>query len=319
MSQLRDLKGFMAPRWFVAGRTELMEEGFSSSRIRNWLRGGRLVRVIDGVYSYGRDIEMSEAAWRAALVAAGPDSVLTGRSACEAWGAIRTKRTIPALIEVGSERRKAKVHPCFSPALRRTRVKVVRRQFEPGDVRTKHGLRLERAALALIDLAVNATASDVRFAFLETCRLGLFGERDVAFCFRRVAGRRGAKKLRPLLALWVPELRRIKSVLEGLFLLAWVERGLEMPEVNVKVCGFEVDDYWSAHRLVLELDGGAFHSDPLAVRRDTVKTRKLEAAGFRVIRVSYDEFALDPAAVVKRIAAIITPARAREIPTLSAM
>lgn len=309
-SQLADLHEFMAPRWFVAGRAELVEHGFSSSRIKNWLRGGRLVRVFHGVYSYGRDIETGEATWRAALVAAGPGSVLIGRSACEAWGMIRTRRTIPALIEIGTGTGGSVIHQGMSPALRRSRVKVVRRRFEPGDVRTRNGLRLEMPALALIDLAVCARDSDVRFVFLEACRLGLFARRDVDYCFRRVVGRRGARKLRPLLALWVPELKRIKSVLEGMFLLAWVERGLKMPQVNVKVCGYEVDDYWPEHRLVLELDGGAFHSDPMAVRRDAVKTGKLEASGLRVVRVPYDDVAQDPASVVERIAAIIATAKA---------
>jgi len=83
--QLRSLYRFMAPRRFVAARAELVDAGFSPSRIDCWLRSGRLVKVARGVYSYGRDVENREAAWRAALAAVGPGSVLAGRSACEAW------------------------------------------------------------------------------------------------------------------------------------------------------------------------------------------------------------------------------------------
>ncbi|MBN8867562.1 MAG: DUF559 domain-containing protein [Solirubrobacterales bacterium] len=176
------------------------------------------------------------------------------------------------------------------------------RQFEPGEVRVKDGLRLTRVALALIDLAVEASERELRFAFLEACRLGLFGHRDVAYCYRRVLGRRGAKKLRPLLSLWVPELKRIRSVLEGLFLLAWVERGFDRPKVNEKVHGYEVDAYWPDHGFVLELDGAGFHSDPMARSADLAKQRHLESKGLRVRRLGYQQVAPDPAAAVDRIA-----------------
>ena len=57
-----------------------------------------------------------------------------------------------------------------------------------------------------------------------------------------------------LLLLWdlygEDEFQRVQTTYlrgsSGLFLLAWVERRLEMPQVNVRVCGFEVDDYWPA-------------------------------------------------------------------------
>ncbi len=179
---------------------------------------------------------------------------------------------------------------------------MVQRQFEPGDVRLRDGLEILRPTLALIDFAVNAPETEVRFAFLELCRLGYFNERDVEFCIRRAVGRRGSSKLKPLLGLWVTELERIRSVLEGLFLLAWVEAHEEMPEVNVKVHGFEVDLLWRKQGVVLELDGDAFHSDPIARKRDLRKQRFLESKGLRVIRVTWKEFMADPAGVVRRIA-----------------
>lgn len=300
-SQIVQLRQFMASRRYVSGRAELIQQGFTPSMTKNWLRSGRLIVVFHGVYTYGRDIETRDAAWRAALVAAGPGSFLIGRSACEAWGVIQTQQKIPGTVEVGSGHRKSIVHTGLSPALQGCRVKVASRSPEPGDIRMRNGLKVTRVALALVDLAVNASASDVRFAFLEACRLGLFNHRDVAFCFRRVAGRRGAKKLRPLLAMWVPELARIKSVLEGLFLLAWVERRLEMPQVNVRVCGFEVDDYWPKHRLIVELDGAAFHSDPMSKAQDRKKERILRAAGFKVLRFGYDSVLNAPDLVIKRV------------------
>jgi len=291
----------MEPRGSVAGRSELVERGFSEAAIDGWIRSGRLVPVLHGVYSFGRDVDTREATWRAALALAGPAAVLTGHSACEAWGIIEAGEAIPERIEVGvpsGQRREIKGR---SPALRNTTVEIVRRDFEPGEVVFRDGLAAARPARALTDLAAGASERDLMFAFLEACRLRLFGRPDLDYCLRRIVGRRGARNLRSLLARWVPELGRIRSVLEGMFVLALVEGRLPMPLVNAKVCGYEVDCHWPAQALVVELDGNAFHSDPLARTRDSEKTRRLEANGLKVLRISYSEMEQDPAAVIAQV------------------
>lgn len=302
VGELRALYRYMAPLWFVASREELLAEGFGPSRISNWCRTGRLVKVIRGVYSFGRDVESREAAWRAGLLAPGSGAALTGRSALEAWGIVRPGRGLPRLIEVGVDSGGARRLNGLSPALRGTTVKVMRRQFEPDELRAKDRLALTAPAVALVDFAADSTDRDVRFAFLEACRLKLFNKPDLSPCFVRLTGRRGARKLRPYLSLWVPELSRIRSVLEGWFLLVWVERGYPMPKVNWKVGGYEVDFYWEEWGLVLELDGASFHHDPARRRIDREKQMELEAQGLTVLRVTSTRFEADPEAVVDWVA-----------------
>lgn len=299
--ELERLWRFMSRLRFVAGREELIEAGFSASRIKNWLRGRRLIKLFHGVYVFGRDVETREAVWRAALVVAGPGSALTARSALEHWGAVRLRRKIPLGVQVATRSDRRGRHRGLSPALRNTGVRLFQRKLGPGDVSEKDGLAIVRPSLALIDFAVGATAVDVKFAFLELCRLRLFDQGDVSFCFRRVSRKRGASKITPLLVLWVPELKQIRSVLEGLFLLAWLERKLKIPKVNKKVHGCEVDFYFEDEKLALELDGDAFHSDPVAKKRDIEKQRFLESKGIRVIRVTWKEFMEDPEGVIDRI------------------
>ena len=295
-------RGYMARHAWVASRAELDSLGISSPQIDSWLRSGRMVSLFHGVYSYGRDVESARSAWRAALLTAGPGTVLAGRSACELWKLVRSDRKVPARIQVASDRRNAIRFDGRSPALALTRIEAVRRTFEEGECRRHEGLHVTSAPRALVDFAVEASPVDVRFAFLEACRLGLFTRRDDAYCFRRVSGRRGARKLIPLLALWVPELGRIRSVLEGMFLLAWVVRNRKrMPLVNHRLCGYEVDCHWPEQRLVVELDGGAFHGDPLARARDVSKDRVLRAAGFRVFRFDYDPVEDSPELVVEQV------------------
>jgi hypothetical protein len=47
--RLRRLYRFMESREFVASRHELLEAGFGQSRIDNWLRTGRLIKVVRSV------------------------------------------------------------------------------------------------------------------------------------------------------------------------------------------------------------------------------------------------------------------------------
>lgn len=295
----------MSRHHFVAHRDELTALGFLRGQIDSWIRNGRLIRVLRGVYVYGRDVESNSAAWRAATLAAGSGAVLTGRSACEKWGMVREPLGLPKVIDVASPTGQTRNLRGQSPAFRRTVVRIVRRCFSPDETRERDGVALVSPALALVEFAARATEKELRFAFLEACRLRLFGKTDLEYCHRKVSNRNGAAKLRPLLALWVPELGRIRSVLEGWFLLVWVKHKLPMPEVNVKVLGREVDCLWRRFGVILELDGNEFHSDPLRKKLDVERQLFLEARGYLVIRVTYKEFAADPVGVVLRIAEIL--------------
>jgi hypothetical protein len=177
----------------------------------------------------------------------------------------------------------------------------------PGDVHVKDGLRVVNAQLALIDLAIQASERDVRFAFLEACRLRHFRKKNVQFCLSRGAGRRGFKKLRPLLAQWVPELGRTRSVFEGMVVLAVSARGdLPLPLVNPTVEGYEVDLCWPGARLIVELDGRAFHSGQVQRRFDEAKSIALDARGWTVLRITFAEFDADQMAVLDGIAKILS-------------
>ena len=187
----------MAVRRFVAARFELLGHGFSPSTIRSWLRQKRLVPVLHGVYSYGRDIETTQAAWRAALLAAGPDAVLASRSACEAWGIVRSREGIPFRIEVARPAGDPRTLHGLSPAMSHVSVQVATRDITADEIRLKDGLPLTSPARTQIDYAGSATRTQLMFAFLEACRLDQFRRGDVDYCLRRMYGRRGARLRHP--------------------------------------------------------------------------------------------------------------------------
>jgi very-short-patch-repair endonuclease len=66
------------------------------------------------------------------------------------------------------------------------------------------------------------------------------------------------------------------------------------------VGGFIVDFVCRKANLVVELDGGQ-HGDASAVAYDTERTRRLEQAGFRVLRVADHEMLKDSDAVMRTI------------------
>jgi very-short-patch-repair endonuclease len=215
---------------------------------------------------------------------------------------VQGRDTVPVRVEVATTTGRTRTLRGTSPALRRTRINVRKRQFDQSDVREKYGIEIASPVLALIEFAAEASEREVRFAFLEACRLKLFNRRDVRDCHDHLTGTRGATKLRPLLALWVPQLERIKSVFEGRILLGLIERRLPLPEVNVKVGGYEVDFLWRKHGVALEADGETYHSDPPQRAIDAAKQRDLEQHGLEVMRVTSRQFDRDPDAILDEVA-----------------
>jgi very-short-patch-repair endonuclease len=65
------------------------------------------------------------------------------------------------------------------------------------------------------------------------------------------------------------------------------QAGLPIPRTNARVAGYEVDAYWPAHRLIVEVDGWQYHRTRQAFERDRRKDAALTAAGNRVVRITW--------------------------------
>ena len=84
------------------------------------------------------------------------------------------------------------------------------------------------------------------------------------------------------------------------------QAGLPAPETNARLLGYEVDFLWRAQKLVVEVDGFAFHSTREAFERDRRRDTTLQAAGYRVIRFSYVQIVDRSDTVVECLAMHIT-------------
>jgi very-short-patch-repair endonuclease len=74
-------------------------------------------------------------------------------------------------------------------------------------------------------------------------------------------------------------------------------------EINGK--WIECDCVWPAQRVIAELDGRAVHRTALAFEQDRERDRELQAAGWRVIRITWKQLHQDAESVARDLRAIL--------------
>ena len=84
--------------------------------------------------------------------------------------------------------------------------------------------------------------------------------------------------------------------------------------MNARVAGLEVDALWPDERLIVELDGYAYHRTRSAFERDRARDATLQLAGYRVLRITARRLGRDPDTVAAAVRALLIapspPARA---------
>ncbi len=154
-------------------------------------------------------------------------------------------------------------------------------------------------ARTLLDLAGVSPLHDLERALAEARVQRLVTDRALREALDRAPGRSGTATLRALLEA-EPTLTRSEA--ERRLRRLILDGGLPPPETNVRLLGFEVDLVWRGAKLVVEVDGHAFHAHRAAFERDRKRDQALVAAGFRVIRVTWRQLEREPLAVLARIA-----------------
>ena len=78
-----------------------------------------------------------------------------------------------------------------------------------------------------------------------------------------------------------------RSELEERFLGVCDAHAIPRPETNAIIEGFEVDFVWRDRRLVVEVDGYAYHRSPSAFENDRERDVVLSTGGWRVLRFTW--------------------------------
>jgi very-short-patch-repair endonuclease len=159
-------------------------------------------------------------------------------------------------------------------------------------------------ARTLLDVAELPSERRLRRAYEEADRLGLLRRDALVRVCDRGRGRRGLAAIERLVA--KEREGSTRSSLEDLFVALCRAHGLATPAVNAFLLGFEVDALWPKQRLVVELDGFAFHRHRAAFERDRARDAALQAAGYRVVRFTHRRLKQEPGTVAGELRSLLS-------------
>jgi Protein of unknown function (DUF559) len=280
----------------VIARIQLLRLGLGRRAIAHRIEQGRLHIVHRGVYAVGHARLTIQGRWMAAVLACGEGAVLSHRSAAMLWGIRRTERV---LIEV------------TGPRTGRSRPGIERHRAElPADEVTVHnGIPTTTVPRTLLDLAAVLPTRQLTRAVNEAEVRRLWDPLSLSAVVGRHPGRRGVQAIRGVLVSG----QVTRGELEKRFREFLTDAGVPLPETNahIQVDGlwYEVDCLWRSERVIVELDGRATHDTHAAFESDRARDRILQAAGFRVIRITWRQLHESPAAVAADLRALLRLAR----------
>lgn len=277
----------------VVARRQLLELGFSTSMVEHRLAKGWLRPLHRGVYALGHEKLSMRGRWMAATLACGDGAMLSHGSAAALWGLTRPRGPIEI---VGRNWRR-------SPGLMARESRV-----HPEDRHEIDAIPVCSVARTLLDLAGIWDAERVERVWEEADRLGLLELRAVEQARGRATNRKGAARIR-LLAAAAREPVRTRSPLEDRFAVFCRERGLPAPVFNSSVLDREVDALWPRERLIVELDGFAFHGHRAAFERDRAWDAALQIAGYRVLHLTWLRLEKEPVQIVRQIRTLLRRGR----------
>jgi hypothetical protein len=267
------------------GLTTSAELGLSPSAVSKRVARGTLHRRYPGVYSFGPG-ELSDEAQAMAAVLAVRDGVLSHRPAGTLLRVSRFRSPIPHVLVARRHRPIAGivVHECLG--------------LDPRDVTVHHGIPVTTVPRILLDLSDDHTVWQVTNVMHEAAFRRLLNIAAIRRTLARANGRRGVGLVERAIALHLAGSAGTKSALEDAFVA--LVAGLLEPLVNTIHEGEELDFYWPLQRLNVEVDGPG-HLRPAVKRADARRDRKLEGAGYTVLRVTDVELEREPEAVLNRV------------------
>jgi very-short-patch-repair endonuclease len=282
------LAALAAAQFGVFDRADAAACGLGRGAMARRIERGRWVRLHAGVYALGHAQLRIEGRWLAAVRACGAGAVLSHGDAAAAWDLVVVAGTRVAVTIPPQARR--------NPDPRRIRVRA--RALVSGiDTTTLGPIAITTVGRTLLDLAEDLTERRLEAAISEADLRGVYDGREVRAVLAAHPTRRGSAKLNGILAelagVGVPRTRsemeiRLRELCDACH--------LPQPAVNAVVDGKEVDAYWPAADLIVETDGWAFHRMPGRREADAAKRLALEAAGHRVVVLTWAQITGRPRA-----------------------
>lgn len=182
---------------------------------------------------------------------------------------------------------------------------TVRRADLAADERVQRdGVWVTGAVRTLLDLCRTLPLNEAVAVADSALRRRLVTVQELAAALCRLPAGVGRQRVARVLALLDP---KSGSVLESLARVLLTEAGLGPEETQLVVRTSagrwigRVDFAWPSARLVVEVDGFAFHADRTAYRADRRRGNALVLAGWRLLRFSWEDVVHHPEEVVAAV------------------
>ncbi len=283
----RSLSEIAAVQHGVISLGQAVEIGLTERTLQDRVEAGLMYRIHWGVYLVGYRSLTRERRFMAAVLACGPEAVLSHRSAAVLWGFLEREST---LIDITAPHRRGR-NPHGIAAHRDG-------SLVGADRALRGGIPCTSVARTLLDFAAVAPVWELRKAISEAEVLRVLDHGTVRALIKRSRGRRGVARLRMVLDEIHPETKRTRSEMERRFLRVCTRTGLPTPEVNVLLdvgdrC-LKPDFLWRDAGLILEADSRQYHDTDSAFQLDRRREQRLQLMGWRVARCTWEQIDQEP-------------------------
>jgi very-short-patch-repair endonuclease len=263
----------------VVSIKQLERAGIRRQSLTRRIKAGRLLRIHRGVYAVGHPGLSERGWWMAAVLAGGPEAVLSHTSAAALWEMLPKRGRQPR-----AESRPSVTHITVPTAAGRERREGIRihrsRTLFRSAVTLRARIPVTTPSRTLADLRLTLPAKQFAAAMREAEFLRL-----------------------PIDPALEPDGTR--SDMEADFLGICRRHRLPMPSVNVRTADFEVDFVWPRWKLVVEVDGWDSHKTRTAFENDRARDEQLKLLGYEVIRFTWRRLRTHPAAVAATLRTLL--------------
>jgi hypothetical protein len=281
----------------VISLDQLRDEGVSRKAASKRAKAASLHRVHRGVYAVGHRSVSRTTLLRAALLACDEGAVISHGTAAAfhgLWDKWPTLIDVTVPVEAGRKIDGIRCRRCRYP--------------QPEEVELLHGVTCTTVGRTLVDLAGIVGLASLRKTVGRAAIRKKLDLQAVDLAIYNAKRRRGLRALELALVPYrtkdgkIPDVR---SDFETLALPELLDMGLPRPVTNVwlHVEGerFLVDFFWEQSQVIVETDGRETHETPEAFQSDRRRDQFLAAAGYRVLRVTWDQIHSERDAVLDRV------------------
>ena len=284
-------------------RRQLIEGGLTNQQLHRRAAKGILIRVLPGVYRHASVPESwIQRVW-AAYLWAGDGAAVSHQAAGALW---ELDGCAPGAVTLLTTRGVKRTSEGFE----------IHRVAEIPSHHLTHrdGLMVTTPTRTIMDLAAVVAEADLEAALDCALRRGSVSLARLQAELGRSSGRgqRGRSALTRLLRERTADYSPTHSVLETRFRQLLKRNRLPLPAqqhtIRRQRAGFaRVDFVYPEHRLVIEVDGFAWHGSRQSWQQDLLRQNDLVAAGFKVLRYTWRDISTEGAAVVETLRSFFLP------------